>query len=165
MDAAADRAGWTEKHAADQCGVHGVVAEHARRLGSLGGHIGSDSHRVVTEKHQWFIRRRLGFGVRPVAWQGWAISAVAAVLVVVSLLAFHHSGDGAIGVLVVVGLYLVIGYAAGGTRQRQPGPKDHPLEEAPKEPPRRTAGEPAVAREDLNRVERLASRDLSVDTG
>jgi len=71
-------------------------------------------------KPRWFVRRQFGFGVRPVSWQGWAISLVALALIVASLLAFHRSVIGSIGVLVIAVAYLAVGYATGGSPRAKP---------------------------------------------
>ena len=34
-------------------------------------------HESTVAKRQWFARRRYGFGVRPMTWQGWLITAIA----------------------------------------------------------------------------------------
>ena len=69
---------------------------------------------------RWFVRRRVGFGVRPVSWQGWALTAVLAVVVVVSVAGLRRSGLAGVIVLVAVGVYLAIGYATGGARRVSP---------------------------------------------
>ncbi len=70
---------------------------------------------------EWFVRRPMGFGVRPLTWQGWAISGVALALIAVSLIALRKS---VVGNVVVVGIaiaYLGVAYTTGGA-QRAPVP-------------------------------------------
>lgn len=67
-------------------------------------------------KSPWFVRRRYGYGVRPVSWQGWSISLVAVALVAVALLRLHGRAAGTLSVLVIAVVYVAIGYATSGPR-------------------------------------------------
>ncbi len=67
----------------------------------------------------WFVRRRIGFGVRPVSWQGWTISLVSIGIVLVALFRDGHTTSGRVAIIVVVVVYLAVGYATGG--RRKPG--------------------------------------------
>jgi hypothetical protein len=58
----------------------------------------------------WFGRKRFGWGLRPVSWQGWLITVVylIAAYAAARLLATHHVGL-FVGVLVVVtAAYIVV---------------------------------------------------------
>jgi ABC-2 type transport system ATP-binding protein len=65
---------------------------------------------------QWFARRRYGFGVRPITWQGWLITAVALGAAIGSLAGVRKS-PGEILFVGVVGLYLAVAYSLGGTQK------------------------------------------------
>jgi ABC-2 type transport system ATP-binding protein len=66
---------------------------------------------------QWFIRRRFGFGFRPLTWQGWLITAIALGAAIGGLTGLRKS-DGEILFVGVVGLYLAIGFSSGGTTKQ-----------------------------------------------
>lgn len=58
----------------------------------------------------WFVRRRFGYGWRPVAWQGWVVSAlfVAGVITAVVVSRLAHSLLGyAIGVALLAAFSLI----------------------------------------------------------
>jgi hypothetical protein len=40
-------------------------------------------------KHPWFGPKRIGWGWRPVSWEGWAATAIFAVVVIAAGIAFH----------------------------------------------------------------------------
>jgi ABC-2 type transport system ATP-binding protein len=67
-------------------------------------------------KAQWFVRRKIGFGVRPTAWQGWLITVV---LLGVAIGGFaglkKPAGEIVLGAAIV--LYGALGYSLGGTKQ------------------------------------------------
>lgn len=71
----------------------------------------------------WFVRRRIGFGARPVTWQGWLISVVALGVLVGSFAVLKKTTADVVAVVVVV-LYLLITLTSGGTKR--PSPKVTP---------------------------------------
>jgi ABC-2 type transport system ATP-binding protein len=62
----------------------------------------------------WFRRRRVGFGWRPVTWEGWLVSGAALALVVAVLATLRGSTRIPIVVLVVA-VYAIVALARGGT--------------------------------------------------
>jgi ABC-2 type transport system ATP-binding protein len=68
-------------------------------------------------ERQWFARRRYGFGVRPVTWQGWLITAVALGTAIGALTGVKKT-DGDILFVGVIGLYLAVAYSRGGTKKQ-----------------------------------------------
>ena len=66
-------------------------------------------------KHPWFGPKRIGWGWRPVSWQGWAITAGSVAVVVVATMAF---GDTPMTVYIAVGsiVALVLVCSLTGTR-------------------------------------------------
>ena len=85
---------------------------------------------------RWFTRRQVGFGFRPITWQGWLITVLAVALVVALLLLFKSSRVVGIASAVVV-LVIYAGTAAllGGAPRARPDP-------APDPPARRIASSP-----------------------
>jgi ABC-2 type transport system ATP-binding protein len=65
----------------------------------------------------WFVRRRLGVGYRPLAWQGWAITGVLVAAAVVALLVVHTSTLRIVLVLALVAVYTAVGWRLSGARQ------------------------------------------------
>jgi ABC-2 type transport system ATP-binding protein len=130
----------------------------------------------------WFRRRRIGFGFRPVTWQGWAITAVAIGLAV-GVVALLHGSSARIPLLIlVVASYAVVGFATGGSRgPAAPGIDDDavsaaeaaapPAEPRPMRPSRRDRpapqGPPALVVEHLTKRfgERVAVDDVSLAVG
>jgi ABC-2 type transport system ATP-binding protein len=97
----------------------------------------------------WFRRRSVGFGWRPVSWQGWLVTAVAAG-VLLSAVALIHGTARIPVVVLVVAVYAIVALATGGARAAPaPAPIDDrpveapPLEERPL-PPRRPAPSPSA---------------------
>ena len=68
-------------------------------------------------ERQWFARRRYGFGVRPVTWQGWLITAIALGTAIGALTGVKKT-DGDILFVGVIGLYLAVAYSLGGTKKQ-----------------------------------------------
>ena len=68
-------------------------------------------------ERQWFARRRYGFGVRPVTWQGWLITAIALGTAIGALTGVKKT-DGDILFVGVIGLYLAVAYGLGGTKKQ-----------------------------------------------
>ena len=58
----------------------------------------------------WFGTKRIGWGVRPTSWQGWAVAGLYVLLVVVcaSLLAAQHVALFLIALIGLTALYLVL---------------------------------------------------------
>ncbi len=71
---------------------------------------------LVSSKPVWFVRRRIGFGVRPISWQGWVVSVIALGIVVATLIGRGRSTSSTASIVVVVGLYLAVGYARSESR-------------------------------------------------
>ena len=109
----------------------------------------------------WFRRRRIGFGWRPVTWQGWLVTLVAVALVVGVLTLLHRSSARVPAVILIVAAYAVVALRAGGAQAddapRPAGAADMTAEAASVPPPPDTrayrAPEPTVA----ERRERSAS--------
>ncbi len=68
-------------------------------------------------ERQWFARRRYGFGVRPVTWQGWLITAVALGSAIGALTGVKKPGGDVLFVGVFV-LYLAVAYGLGGAKRQ-----------------------------------------------
>jgi ABC-2 type transport system ATP-binding protein len=64
----------------------------------------------------WFRRRRVGFGWRPITWQGWLVTLVAVALAVGALTFLHASSARAPIVILIVAIYAVVALATGGVR-------------------------------------------------
>ena len=62
----------------------------------------------------WFVKRQIGFGWRPAAWQGWAITVVflGSGITAVVIGRLHKSLLGYLGLLAALGLYVLIASAA-----------------------------------------------------
>jgi len=58
--------------------------------------------------------------VRPVSWQGWAISVVALASVAAALILLHGGSVRTVVVLAIVVVYLAIGFATGGSKRGDP---------------------------------------------
>jgi ABC-2 type transport system ATP-binding protein len=67
-------------------------------------------------KPQWFVRRRIGFGVRPVTWQGWLVTLVAVASTVTGFVTMKKTAGDVVLVCVAV-VYLLIALASGGTKR------------------------------------------------
>jgi hypothetical protein len=66
-----------------------------------------------TPGRPWFGRKRIGWGMRPISWQGWLLTVVymIAIYAAVRLLAAHH-GALFVGALVVItALYIAVAWA------------------------------------------------------
>jgi ABC-2 type transport system ATP-binding protein len=128
---------------------------------------------------QWFRRRSVGFGWRPVSWQGWLITVVAVGLIVGTLAALRGSPERLPVAIALLVVYAIVALATGGARVAEP-----PVEEVPEPPadqraaserpvssPRRrmASGGPALVVEHLTKRfgERVAVDDVSfaVDAG
>jgi ABC-2 type transport system ATP-binding protein len=67
-------------------------------------------------KPEWFVRRRIGFGVRPVTWQGWLISLVALAAAITGYVTLKKTAGDVVLVCVAV-VYLLIAVASGGAKR------------------------------------------------
>jgi ABC-2 type transport system ATP-binding protein len=123
----------------------------------------------------WFRRRSIGFGWRPVTWQGWLVTLVAAGLVAAVLALLRSSARVPVAVLIVTG-YAVVALRTGGARaDGKASPSgleataEPPGEAAPPERsseasaplpavPRRRRPRPAPTGEPVLVVERLSKR-------
>lgn len=65
-------------------------------------------------KPRWFVRRRIGLGVRPVTWQGWFITVVAVAAAITAYVILKKTA-GDVAVVCVAVIYLLIAVASGGT--------------------------------------------------
>ena len=82
----------------------------------------------------WFRRRSIGFGWRPVSWQGWLVTAVAAGALVSAVALIH--GTARIPVIVlVVAVYAIVALATGGARAPAPAHAPAPIDDNPVEAP------------------------------
>ncbi len=87
---------------------------------------------------RWFQRRRIGFGWRPLSWQGWVVTllAVAAAAVVVAVV---RGSPARIPLLILIlALYTIVALATGGRRPAEAPSSTEPAEPAPV--PRGAAG-------------------------
>ena len=65
---------------------------------------------------RWFRRRRIGFGWRPVSWQGWVITLLAVTAAVVVVVVFRGSAARIPALVLIVALYAVVALLTGGRR-------------------------------------------------
>jgi ABC-2 type transport system ATP-binding protein len=131
-------------------------------------------------RRPWFRRRAAGFGWRPASWQGWAITGLAALLVIGTLALGRGSSARIPVVILVVALYTIVALATGGARAASEEAPTPPEEESPVEPPpelpRRkrvrssapaSPGEPVLVVEQLTKRfgERVAVEEVSFSVG
>jgi ABC-2 type transport system ATP-binding protein len=125
---------------------------------------------------QWFRRRRIGLGWRPVSWQGWLIT-LAVVGGVIAVFAFLRTSPARIPVvLVIIAAYAAVALATGGRRPYEepaPAEEDEQAEPVGGEPQRlalhalttnrSTTNEAALVVEQLTKRfgERVAVDDVS----
>jgi ABC-2 type transport system ATP-binding protein len=64
----------------------------------------------------WFRRRRVGVGWRPIRWQGWVVTVVAAALAGAAPTLLHASSARIPIVILVVAVYAVVALATGGAK-------------------------------------------------
>jgi ABC-2 type transport system ATP-binding protein len=63
----------------------------------------------------WFVRRKVGFGWRPAAWQGWLITALAVGLMVAALAGLRGSPGGrTAAILAIIALYTLVAALTAG---------------------------------------------------
>jgi ABC-2 type transport system ATP-binding protein len=120
-------------------------------------------------KPQWFVRRRIGVGVRPITWQGWATSGGAVALIVVALVVLHGHAVANVLVVAIAVAYLGVAYATGGAhRPATQSDLDERLPETFAEQSGRFGsrdGEPAAPRLTVTDIhERLAPAASTGDT-
>jgi ABC-type Na+ transport system ATPase subunit NatA len=121
----------------------------------------------------WFRRRSLGFGWRPVSWQGWAVTLVAVALVIGVLALLHASRERIPLVILILAVYAVTalltagGRAEAATTVSTPLPVEQPKPPAPaaRRPRPATSHPPALVVEHLTKRfgERVAVDDVSFD--
>ena len=75
----------------------------------------STSMQLLSAK-PWFRRRRVGLGWRPVTWQGWLVTAVAAGLVIAVLAAMRASSARIPIAVLILALYAIVALLTGGVR-------------------------------------------------
>jgi ABC-2 type transport system ATP-binding protein len=126
----------------------------------------------------WFRRRRVGFGWRPVTWEGWAVTAVAVGLVIGALAAMHRSPARVPIAILILAVYAIVALRTGGAERDDASPPEDAAEETATEtaahrPPRETAarrperpvpsGPPALVVEALTKRfdERVAVEEVS----
>jgi ABC-2 type transport system ATP-binding protein len=125
----------------------------------------------------WFRRRSVGFGWRPVSWQGWAVSVVAVAIALGALTLMRHSPERIPIVVLVLGVYTVVALRTGGAHAAPPAPEavdteppnvEPPVEDPVPAAPRRrepvdTTGEPVLVVENLTKRfgDRVAVDDVS----
>jgi len=79
----------------------------------------------------WFKRRRFGWGLTPVTWQGWLLLVGLVVLVLVPAFLLPSDRSGALGVayvvwvIVVVAAFVVVSLAKGPTPRWRWGRSEH----------------------------------------
>jgi ABC-type multidrug transport system ATPase subunit len=71
---------------------------------------------------RWFQRRRVGFGWRPITWQGWLVTVLAAALAVDALTVLRGSSARVPIVILIVAVYAVVALATGGARPAEDSP-------------------------------------------
>ncbi len=60
----------------------------------------------------WFGPKKIGFGLAPITWQGWALTAamIAVVITLALTMAAHRLGLFFVFFAVTVGIYLLVAY-------------------------------------------------------
>jgi ABC-2 type transport system ATP-binding protein len=71
---------------------------------------------------QWFQRRRVGLGWRPITWQGWVVTVLAVALAAGALTILHGSSARLPIVILIVAVYAVVALATGGARPAEVAP-------------------------------------------
>ena len=80
----------------------------------------------------WFVRRRFGVGYRPLAWQGWVITAVLVGAAIAVAAAVHGSTARIAIIAAVVAVYTAVAWRLSGERANA----EEAIEEAPAVPVR-----------------------------
>ena len=99
---------------------------------------------------QWFRRRKVGFGWRPVAWQGWLVTGLAVGLVAGAFALLSSTAVRIPTVILIVAVYSAVALRAGGARGG-----DSPAPAGTPDPAAESSSEPAVA--DRERARTLPS--------
>ena len=65
-------------------------------------------------RRPWFGRKRVGWGMRPVSWQGWLLTVVYMIVIYAAarLLAARHIGAFFATLAVVTAIYIAVAWAA-----------------------------------------------------
>ena len=132
----------------------------------------------------WFQRRRIGLGWRPVSWQGWVITLVAAATVIAVVALLRGSSARGPIVIAVIAVYSIVALATGGSKKATTAPLEESIDTRPEAPiesgelrralralgPGRVASvsdEPVLVVEHLTKRfgDRLAVDDLSFSVG
>ena len=78
----------------------------------------------------WFRRRRIGFGWRPITWQGWLVTVVAVALTAGALTLLRGSSARVPVVVLIVAVYAVVALATGGAMLAEAAaPEDQPADD------------------------------------
>lgn len=72
-------------------------------------------------KTAWFGPKRIGWGWRPVSWQGWAVALLFLALIIIDVNVLHGSKDLRIGGAIVLVLGLLLITRLTGSRSGGPG--------------------------------------------
>ena len=83
---------------------------------------------------RWFRRRRVGFGWRPVGWQGWLITLLAVTAAVVVVVVFRGPAVRIPVLVLIVACYAVVALLTGG-RRSDDAPPSRDAAESPAVPP------------------------------
>src|SRR6266567_4217583 len=77
----------------------------------------------------WFRRRQVGFGWRPVRWQGWLVTVLAVALAVGALTIMHGSSARVPIVILIVAVYAAVALATGGARSAEAAALNQPSDD------------------------------------
>ncbi len=83
---------------------------------------------------RWFRRRRVGFGWRPISWQGWSITLFAVTAAVAVVVVFRGSAVRIPVLVLIVACYAVVALLTGGRRSDDAPPAGDAVE-SPAAPP------------------------------
>ncbi|MGH7882461.1 MAG: hypothetical protein ACREN8_06085, partial [Candidatus Dormibacteraceae bacterium] len=64
-------------------------------------------------KRAWFGPKRVGWGLTPIAWQGWLVTAIFGLAVLALMLFTHASSKGVIGTILMVVAFIAIALLTG----------------------------------------------------
>src|SRR5689334_5155280 len=70
----------------------------------------------------WFRRRSVGFGWRPVSWQGWLVTSVTVGLLIGAFALMRHSAGRFPIVILIIALYAIVALLTGGARAAASAP-------------------------------------------
>jgi hypothetical protein len=77
----------------------------------------------------WFRRRQVGFGWRPIRWQGWLVTVLAVALAVGALTMLHGSTARVPIVILIIAVYATVALATGGAERVAAAPEDQPSDD------------------------------------